>query len=121
LENPYSECINIDNLKHAIKWCEIFESHLPRVYQLHQSSDEHRAILILNKIQQPNTPINNPFKIRDIKQKGWSGLIDTGQIKKAINILIDLGYVYQEPQESQKVGRKSETYGYHPDLNKTIS
>ena len=56
--------------------------------------------------------VGNPFKVKEVRQKGWKGLTTTEQVKDAIAVLELYGWARME--SDQTGGRPSEYCAIHP-------
>mgnify|MGYP000559476027 CR=1 FL=1 len=92
----------------ALAWCEYLESHARRVYSL-VIDTTCGAKSLVSRLGN----LNNPFKIGDINNKGWSSLKNTEEIKRALDTLCQHGYLHAI---KEKTSTKPKTFYYiHPD------
>jgi hypothetical protein len=73
----------------AASWCAYLEGHAKRLYQAATDGDPTDAKTITDKIR----TLPNPFKIRDVQRKGWSGLRSSDDVRRAVEMLEDRGWV----------------------------
>ena len=97
----------------AAAWCDYLESHARRIYGMAVDNDTTNARTILEKIRAGKLPPT--FKPRDVRDKGWSGLVDTAAVKDALAYLVDYGWLRAETARP-KTGRPSTVYHAHPSL-----
>jgi putative DNA primase/helicase len=99
----------------AAAWCELLEAHARRIYQSASDGDIDVAMTLAERIQQS---LPNPFTIRDVQRKGWSGLSSNEEVRRAIDFLEDRNWVrvVQIPSSNPKGGRPFEQVWIHPDL-----
>ncbi|WP_415878780.1 DUF3987 domain-containing protein [Methylomonas sp. TEB] len=88
----------------AVTWCDYLESHARRIYAMAESPEQEAAVRLAGKIKAGGLP--NPFTTRDIDRKGWHGLDKGAPIKTALDILIDEGWLIEQPPEMPSVGRR---------------
>jgi hypothetical protein len=74
----------------AAAWCQLLEAHAERIYQSAMDGDPDDAIRLAEKIKES---LPNPFTIRDVQRKGWSGLGSNEEVRRAVGILEDRGWV----------------------------
>jgi putative DNA primase/helicase len=100
----------------AAAWCELLEAHAHRVYQSATDGDNDDAVRLGDKLR---GSLPNPFTCWQVAQKGWAGLHATQDVRRAIGILEDNGWVktVQVPPTSRG-GRPSEQVWTHPALLK---
>jgi hypothetical protein len=86
------EYVGVIATQRALKWAEYLLSHANRLYSLGGNQALDGAKLILKRKEQ----LPNPFSLRDIQRKGWTGL-DSGEIiSEALNWLIDYVYLIEK-------------------------
>lgn len=99
--------ISIDSTEKALKISRYLESHAKKMYSYTTDPIRESANLILQRKEK----LNSLFKVRDIQQKGWVGLSNTSNVKRAIQILVEHNYVKKVPNKASNKGRpQSETY-----------
>jgi Protein of unknown function (DUF3987) len=73
----------------AAMWCTYLEAHARRLYQAVSEGDPEDARHLWSKIGL----LPNPFKFRDVQRRRWSGLGTNDDVRNAIGMLEDRGYV----------------------------
>jgi len=73
----------------ALEWADFLRSHAERLYSAATNRDVEGARLILKR----RDKLPNPFKVRQVKQRGWAGLDTTESVQSALDVLEDHGYV----------------------------
>lgn len=96
----------------AVRWCDYLESHAHRLYSSAENPQLGSARTLLKKIKQG--VIADGFTIRDIYQNDWSKLTSTEEVKDAVEILIDFGWLRCE--EIPTNGRPKKIFKIHPEL-----
>jgi putative DNA primase/helicase len=100
----------------AAAWCDLLEAHARRVYQSAMDGDPDDAIRLAERIKES---LPNPFTYRIVVKKGWSGLGTNEEVRKAVGILEDRGWVkvVEVPADDPLGrGRPSEQVWIHPKL-----
>jgi hypothetical protein len=77
-----------DSLIRACAWGEYLESHARRVYAPALAPDLVAARALADRIQSGR--LGAEFAVRDVQQKGWSGLGDKETIRGGLEVLEDL-------------------------------
>jgi putative DNA primase/helicase len=108
------EPVSLRSAMCAAAWCEFLEAHAKRIYQGALDGDPSEAIRLAERIWDS---LPNPFTIRDVQRKGWSGLTGNEEIRRAIGLLEDRGWVAMvEIPTTSKGGRPTEQFWVHPKL-----
>ncbi|MBV8488787.1 MAG: DUF3987 domain-containing protein, partial [Planctomycetaceae bacterium] len=108
------EAISLRAVAAAAAWCELLEAHAKRVYQSALDGDPDAAMQLGERIK---ASLPNPFTFRQVAQKGWSNLSTVEDVRKAVGILEDRGWVkVVEDQPSQTGGRPSEKVWINPAI-----
>jgi putative DNA primase/helicase len=100
--------------KKALAWAEVFESHARRIYQGVITPAETAAALLAAKLRKSELP--NPFRVRDVYRKCWTGLSRRPDIELAVEELEDAGWVRRNDQRSTKPGRPSLVFQINPKV-----
>ena len=66
------------------------EAHAHRVYQSAMDGDPEAAVRLAERIKQS---LPNPFTCRMVAKKGWAGLQTSDDVRHAVDILEDRGWV----------------------------
>lgn len=98
----------------AERWCRFLEAHARRIYQAAFDGDPEPALRLAERIK---NSLPNPFTVRVVQQKCWSGLDSREEIEKAVNLLVDFGWLQsQDVPPTSAGGRPSTCYWIHPNL-----
>lgn len=97
-------------LVRALAWAELLESHARRAYASVQQARIEPARALLAKIHAG--AVANPIELRDVYLKGWSGLSDPKDARRAVELLEDLDYLRAETL--QTAGRPKTVYWINP-------
>jgi putative DNA primase/helicase len=97
-------------LLRALAWAEVLESHARRAYASVSQARTEAARALLAKIRAG--AVANPIRPRDVYLKGWSGLSDADDVRRAIELLEDLDYLRAEVVQTP--GRSRTMYWINP-------
>ena len=104
-------------LLRALAWCDYLRTHASRLYAAAVMPETTGAAALLVKIKAGL--VKDGFKIKDVKQKGWSGLATTDEARKAVAILEDYDWLRCDVVPPGAAGgRPSETLRVNPYLNR---
>ena len=110
-DNPEAETVSKESLLCAIAWGNYLRLHAMRIYDFSmKSGDTESAQLLIDR--RDKLPPN--FKIKDIKDKGWTGLSETAYIKKVLSMLVDHGYLIEQLEQTS--GRPNISYRWNKNL-----
>jgi hypothetical protein len=98
----------------AAAWCEFLESHARRVYFAVISRIEAAARLLGEKMQQGKLP--ESFSARDAYRPQWTGLSDSKDVKEALDLLEDLGWIKGSLITPEGGGRPTMRYQVNPKV-----
>ena len=93
-------------LLRAIAFSEYLESHAQRIYSYATRPDIDAAKTILKRLA--SGKLSNPFKARELSQKGWAGLETTNKAQAAIELLME--YHHLSVEEINTGGRPTTHY-----------
>ena len=94
-------------LMRAIAFGEYLESHARRIYSYATRPDIDAAKNLLKRLE--SGKLSNPFKARELSQKGWAGMETPAKAQAAINQLLEYHHL---SEEELKTGGRSTTH-YH--------
>lgn len=97
------------SLLRAIAYSEYLESHARRIYVSGTRPDIDAANFMLKKISRGKLP--NPFRVREVYRKNWTGLDTEQKAKNAINLLVEYNHLTLE--EIITGGRPTTHYHYN--------
>ena len=83
--------VSESSLLRAIAFSEYLESHAQRIYSYATRPDIDAAKTLLKRLS--IRKLNDEFKVREVYQKGWTGLETPLKAQSAINILVDYGHL----------------------------
>jgi hypothetical protein len=107
--------VSLDAAELAGRWCTLLEAHARRTYLAAQDGDPEGPTNLADRIK---VSLPNPFTIRDIQRKGWSGLTSQDEVRRAVGILEDRGWVQVATRApGAKGGRPTEDFWVNPALS----
>ncbi len=91
----------------ALSWADYLLSHAKKLYSIATNFSLDSAKLILERKKK----LPNPFSVRDIQRKGWSGLDSVKLINESLAWLVDYGWLRRETISSEDTnGRPKVAY-----------
>lgn len=93
----------------ALEWADYLRSHAERLYSAATNRDVDGAKLILKR----RNKLPNPFKAKQVQQRGWAALDTTAAAQGAIDLLVEYGYLTEV--ETPTAGRPRLDYWWHSD------
>ncbi|MHC5544778.1 DUF3987 domain-containing protein, partial [Singulisphaera rosea] len=107
-----NEHVSIHAAGRAAAWCDYLEEHAKRIYQLAFDGDVEPAQRLAERI---SNSLPNPFTVRQVVQKGWSGLSSTDEVERAVSILEEHEWIQREEiPPGPTGGRSSVIYHINP-------
>ena len=83
--------VSESSLLRAIAFSEYLESHAQRIYSYATRPDIDAAKTLLKRLS--IRKLNDEFKVREVYQKGWTGLETPLKAQSAIDLLVDYGHL----------------------------
>ena len=109
--------VSVDAAEMAAAWCDFLEGHARRVYHGLIQQDVSTAHRLGRKIVAGGLP--NPFTVREVIRKCWTGLADNDAIIAGLSVLEHLGWIKPERVTSTTTGgRPTVRYWVSPKLQK---
>jgi putative DNA primase/helicase len=108
--------VSIDAVTAAGAWCDLLEAHAERIYHAAYEGDPDDAVRLAERLKDS---LSNPFSIRDVQRKCWSGLTSNEEVRRAVRILEDRNWLktIEAPStDAQGRGRPSEQVWIHPKV-----
>ena len=109
------EAVALRHAQQAVDWCEYLTHHARRVYASRISPERSAAISLAQKLTKGWKRENGKFTIRDVYSNDWSGLGTPDEVRAAVRVLEDAGWVRAEKPKSE-TGRPSEVYAINPKI-----
>lgn len=98
----------------ALDWSEYLKAHAIRFYGSTVSAEAGAARRIVERIRSGD--LQDGFRARDIKQRGWSGLTDGATVSRALDMLTDYDWIAARHSDRTSVGgRPTVSYVINPN------
>ncbi len=107
------QSVGLRHAQQAADWCEYLAHHARRVYASRISPERLAAIALARRLQKGWKRDSGTFTIRDVYSNDWSGLGTPDEVRAAVGVLGDAGWVRAEPHKPE-TGRPSEVYAINP-------
>ena len=104
--------VTLTALEKALKWDAYLRTHARRIYSLGENSPTDSAERLLNRIKKKQ--LNNPFTLREVYHKAWSGLNTPEAVRQAVEVLEAHAMVQQVKEPT--TGRPKELIYINPDV-----
>ncbi|SDN62224.1 YfjI family protein [Vreelandella arcis] len=110
IEGEHGE-VGYDSTCRALAWADFLRSHAERLYSAVINSHVTGALLIHKR----RDKLPNPFTVRDVHRKQWSGLTRVEDVKDAIDVLVEHLYIHglSVPAET---GRPKLVFYWHTSI-----
>ncbi len=116
VEEGHCNEVTAQSAKKASAWCQYLESHMHRIYGGAIDQSVQSAMLILNR--RDKLADDDGFTQRTVRRHGWAGLVEVGQVEKALDELAECGYLREVKSETTRGGgRPTFTYFWNPAIN----
>lgn len=109
------EAVGLHHAQQAADWCEYLAHHARRVYASRISPERLAAMSLAQRLKKGWKRDKGTFTIRDVYQNDWSGLGTADEVRAAVRVLEDAGWVRAEKPKSD-TGRPSEVYAVNPRI-----
>jgi putative DNA primase/helicase len=76
--------VSLESARRAAAWCDYLEAHARRIYQGAFDGDPEPAQRLGERLK---ASLPDPFTVRQVVQKGWTGLTTTEDVERAVAIL----------------------------------
>lgn len=103
--------VSLPHARQAAGWCDYLECHARRIYGCLVSPEVHAARELGERIRQGKLP--GEFSTRDVYLRGWSGLSTPDEVRAALRVLEDAGWV-RPAIPAEREGRPSERWHVNP-------
>jgi hypothetical protein len=107
--------VHLEALTRSLAWVEYLTTHAARVYDGLLRHDQTSARALGDKIM--TGALGARFSLRDVYNRGWSGLSDRAAVVAAVDVLCDHDWLHAERRETQ--GRTAVEYLINPKLLET--
>lgn len=109
------EFVSLSHAQQAADWCEYLAHHARRVYASRIAPERLAAISLSRRLSKGWKRDRGLFSIRDVYSNDWSGLGTPDEVRAAVHVLEDAGYVRVEKSKTD-TGRPSEVYAINPRI-----
>lgn len=109
------QAVRLHHAQQAADWCEYLAHHARRVYASRVSPERLAAISLAQRLTKGWKRESRKFTIRDVYSNDWSGLGTPDEVRAAVRVLEDAGWVRAEKPKSE-TGRPSEVYAVNPKI-----
>lgn len=108
--------VQLASAEKAAAWCDYLEQHAYRIYAMSVNANTNSANVILKKLREGK--LSNPFTIRDIYRKQWTGLQSPELCAKPLALLIEFGWLqpFAAASSGNVGGRPTTQYYAHPSI-----
>ena len=108
--------VGLHQAQQAADWCEYLRYHACRVYASRISPERLAAISLAKRLAKGWKLENGTFTVRDVYKNDWTGLGTPDQVRAALRLLEEYGWVRREKLKSESGGRPSEVYAVNPKI-----
>ncbi len=98
-------------------WGEYLETHARRIYAPALAPDLDAARTLLGHLKRGD--LGATFALRDIYNKGWTGLGTRDEAAAAVGVLADYDWLTSITEDT--AGRPRTTYHVHPAINEGVA
>jgi putative DNA primase/helicase len=109
------EAVGLRHAQQAADFCDYLESHARRIYASRISPERLAAISLAQRLTKGWKRESGAFTVRDVYQNDWSGLGTPEEVRAALRILEDAGWVKPEKHKCD-TGRPSEVHAINPKI-----
>jgi hypothetical protein len=106
--------VGAESALRAAIWCDFLEGHAMRLYHPALMAPTLTASALLERIE--GGDVAHGMKTRDIWRKGWQDLATAEDLRRAVEVLEEHGWVRREMVKPPGGGRPSEHLHVHPSL-----
>ena len=104
--------VSLSALDRALSWAGCLEAHAARVFASGSVAESTAVQSLLKKLCDGTAGLPSEFKLRDVKQKGWSGLTRNEDAESACDLLVDYRWLIATVKQSSSHGGRPTTI-YH--------
>ncbi|MFH0979952.1 MAG: DUF3987 domain-containing protein, partial [Planctomycetota bacterium] len=114
LADGHAGPVGVGPLEKAVRWGVYLESHARRIYGTAVDSGTSAAHSLARKIT--SSDLTSGFTVREVYQKGWSGLGTTEEVGAAVAVLMDLDWLKEDREQNPAGGRPRVRYWINPKI-----
>ena len=113
-QEPTFGPLKLYSVELAAAWCDLLEDHAARIYRAAMEGDPDIAIRLSERLADS---LPEPFTVRDIFRKQWSGLTTYEDVRAALAVLEDRNWIKTvEVPTTERGGRPTEMIWIHPQV-----
>jgi predicted transcriptional regulator len=109
------DAVGLPHAQQAADWCDYLELHARRVYASRISPERLAAMSLGRRLKKGWKRDEGKFSIRDVYQNDWAGLGTPDEVRAAVRVLEDAGWVKRQEHKGG-AGRPSEIYRVNPKI-----
>jgi putative DNA primase/helicase len=98
----------------AAGWCDFLEAHARRIYEPVIGRAKLAAVALSQKVLVGD--LSNPFTSRDVDRHEWSELTNPEDVRSAIAVLENAGWLRREETNLNGPGRSGERFWINPKI-----
>lgn len=108
--------VQLASAEKSAAWCDYLEQHAYRIYAMGANANTDSANVVLKKLREGK--LSNPFTIRDIYRKKWTGLQSPELCAKPLALLVEFGWLqaFAVASLGNSGGRPTTQYYAHPSI-----
>ena len=100
----------------ACDWCDYLTTHARRIYASQIRRELQAAITLSCRLRKGWKKVDGTFTVREVYRNQWTGLQTPNEVRAALTILEENGWVRSLPGNVALPGRPSETYSINPRI-----
>jgi len=114
--------VSLTALQRALSWARYLESHAARVFASGAVAESTAVHTLLKKLCDGTAGLPSEFKLRDVKQKAWSGLTRNEDAESACDLLVEYRWlIATEKQSGSYGGRPTTIYHLNPQAKNAFN
>lgn len=114
-----ADAVSLSHARQSAAFCDYLDAHARRIYSMLVSPERLAAAELGRHLANGWKRAERLFTVREVYQNDWSGLSTPENVRRAINILEDAGWVRLADQRPSS-GRPSEIYLVNPRLTRRM-
>ncbi len=108
--------ISLRSFKLAEAWCDLLEQHARKIYSLINAAPIKPAAELIERIKAAE--LKDGFSLREIQRHGWRFLTDNETIARALNELVNAGWIWELKSERSFGHPEAISYLINPKISK---
>ncbi len=113
--------VPLSALQRALSWADCLESHAARVYASSTTTDTDAVHTLLKKLLDGTSGLPEEFRARDVRRRGWSGLVRPEDAEAACEVLAEHRWLIATTQPAViRAGRPTTTYHLNPQAKNAV-